>query len=214
MKCPKCNSSILNENINIQDNIAKCIRCENVFKASEGLDTSDSKFQINQPPHGAWYEPQPNEVIVGATTRSAAALYLIPFTCVWAGFSLGSIYGSQIANHEFSLSDSLFGIPFLIGTLFMLRMILMSVFGKVEIHANREGGVIFTGIGSIGRKTEFLWRDISNIHNGTTRPIFQRYDQEAIVMEGKSSITFGESLNDERQYYILNALRKMKSQYR
>lgn len=53
MKCPKCNSSILNENINIQDNIAKCISCENVFKASEGLDTSDSKFQINQPPHGA-----------------------------------------------------------------------------------------------------------------------------------------------------------------
>lgn len=30
-------------------------------------------------------------------------------------------------------------------------------------------------------------------------------------MEGKSSITFGESLNDERQYYLLNALRKMKS---
>ena len=33
-------------------------------------------------------------------------------------------------------------------------------------------------------------------------------------MEGKNSITFDESLNDERQYYLLNALRRMKSQYR
>lgn len=212
MKCPKCNTLILAENINIQNNIAKCSSCSYVFKASDGLNDSDAKFQINQPPSGAWYEPQPNEIIIGATTRSATALYLIPFTCIWSGFSLSMLYGSQIANQQFSLFESLFGIPFLIGSIFMIKQCLISVFGKVEIHANREGGTIFTGIGSIDRKKPFLWRDVSTINNGTSRPWFQRYDQEAIVMEGATSYTFGSDLNEERRYYILNALKKMKIQ--
>lgn len=214
MNCPKCNALILAENINIQENLAKCTTCQNVFKASEGLESSDSKFNMNQPPSGAWYEPTPSEVIIGASTRSAMALYIIPFTCIWSGFSLSMLYGSQIVNQEFHLFESLFGIPFLIGSLFMIKMCLMSVFGKVEIHTNREGGTIFTGIGSIGQKQNFLWREVSKIDNGISRPWFQRNDQEAIVMEGATSLIFGADLNQERRYYILNALRKMKTQYR
>ena len=212
MKCPQCNSTILNENINIQDNIAKCTFCSHIFKASEGLNDTDSKFQINQPPSGAWYEPQSNEVIFGATTRSATALYLIPFTCIWSGFSLSMLYGSQIANQQFSLHESLFGIPFLLGSILLIIQCLMSVFGKVEICANREGGTIFTGIGPIGSKKSFLWREISTINNGISKPWFQRDDQEAIVIEGTSSYTFGGDLNEQRRYYILNALKKMKVQ--
>ena len=88
----------------------------------------------------------------------------------------------------------------------------MSVFGKVEIRANREGGTIFTGIGPIGSKKSFLWREISTINNGISKPWFQRDDQEAIVIEGTSSYTFGGDLNEQRRYYILNALKKMKAQ--
>ena len=214
MNCPKCNTPISIENINIQENIAKCTSCQNIFKASEGLDTSDSKFNMNQPPSGAWYEQTPSETIIGATTRSAMALFLIPFVCVWSGLSIGSIYGSQIANQEFSLFESLLGLPFLIGTLFLLKMVLMSIFGKVEIHTNRQGGTIFTGIGAIGKKQTFLWREVSKIDNGISRPWFQRNDQEAIVIEGATSLIFGVDLNQERRYYILSALKKMKSQYR
>lgn len=213
MKCPQCNSTIATENINIQANIAKCTSCGNVFRASEGIDTSDSKFNIAQPPNGAWYEQQPNGVIFGATTRSAVAFFLIPFVCIWSGLSLSGLYGSQIANQEFSLFQSLFGLPFLIGTIFLVNTILMSIFGKVEINANREGGTIFTGIGPIGKKQKFLWREISSVNNGISKPWFQRNDQEAIVIEGASSYTFGTGLNEERRYYILNALKKLKVQY-
>lgn len=213
MKCPNCNHSILNQNINIQDNIAQCQHCESIFKASEALNLADSKFSIHQPPKGSWYKQHADNVIFGASTRSSSAFYLIPFTCVWSGFSLGSIYGSQIVAQEFSLFESLFGIPFLLGTLMMLKMILISIFGKVEIQADRNGGTIFTGIGSIGKKQSFLWREVSTINNGIHRPWFQRYDHEVISMQGASSYIFGGDLNEQRRYYLLSALKKLKAQY-
>lgn len=213
MKCPQCSTTLLSQNINIQDNIAKCSNCDNIFKASEGLDSFDNKFNITQPPSGSWYEQDVDKIIVGATTRNAIAFFLIPFTIVWAGLSLGSIYGSQISTQEFSLSESLFGLPFLIGSLFMLKSILMATFGKVELRLDRNGVIIFTGIGSIGRKQTFHWRDVSTINNGITRPWYQRYDEEAIVIEGASSIVLGTDLNEQRRYYLLNALKKMKAQY-
>lgn len=212
MQCPKCNFSILNENINIQANIAKCNGCDHVFKASEAVDVSNQKFNIAQPPNGAWYKQEIDKIIIGASTRSAIALYLIPFTCVWSGFSLGSLYGGQIASQEFDLFLSLFGLPFFIVTLYMLKNIMMSIFGKVEIQTDRNGGTIFTGVGFIGKKQSFHWRDIATINNGIHRPLFQRNDQEAIVMEGTSSIVFGADLNEERIYYVLNALKKLKNQ--
>lgn len=213
MNCPKCHTAILSQDLNIQDNIAKCAHCENIFKASDGLASVDVKFNIRQPPDGAWYQQNADKIIFGATTRSAAAFYLIPFACVWSGFSLGSIYESQIAQHEFMLFESLFGIPFLLGTLFMIKMILMSIVGKVEIVTDRNSGTIFTGIAGFGRKHSFLWRDISTIHNGMDRPWYQRHENEVIVLEGASAYLFGGDLNEQRRYYVLNALKKLKQQY-
>lgn len=65
---------------------------------------------------------------------------------------MGSLYGGQIASQEFDLFLSLFGLPFFIVTLYMLKNIMMSIFGKVEIQTDRNGGTIFTGVGFIGRK--------------------------------------------------------------
>ena len=50
---------------------------------------------------------------------------------IWSGGSLGGIYGTQIANQEFSLLQSLFGIPFIIGTINLWFFYIDSIlFGK------------------------------------------------------------------------------------
>ena len=117
MKCPNCQSEVVNENINIQTDMGKCQSCNHLFRVSENFDSSPKfAFDINQPPKGAWYKNDIQEIRLGATLRSPVAFLLIPFMLIWSGGSLGGIYGTQIANQEFSLLQSLFGIPFIIGT--------------------------------------------------------------------------------------------------
>ena len=63
---------------------------------------------------------------------------------VWSGASLGGIYGTQIIDREFDLIQSLFGIPFILGSLLFWTLALMAIWGKVEITLNNKGGKIFT----------------------------------------------------------------------
>ena len=186
MNCPKCSSEIQTENINIQSDIAQCIKCKNIFKISENIeDPNDKNFSISNNPDGTWFKTEFNETIIGASTRSAVAFFLVPFMLVWSGGSLGGIYGSQIKNGEFNLLISLFGIPFILGSLLFWSLALMAIWGKVEITLNNKGGKIFTGIGSIGKTKHFLWSDVSTIKESQPNLRYPGSQGRAIVLEGK-----------------------------
>lgn len=210
MNCPKCQSNIPNAHINISADIAQCPECSHLFKISEniGYNQVDTIFDRSNPPQGTWIQEDFNSFIIGATTRSWLALFLIPFLCVWSGFSLSSLYGTQILEGKFSLFNSLFGIPFVIGTILLGGYTLMTIFGKVELSLNTEGGTIFTGIGAIGRTQRFLWSEIDKVYEGISHGNRGRIVKE-IKLEGKSQLTFGSMLNDERRFYILKTLQQM-----
>ena len=115
--CPSCRSKIATADINVSTDVALCRACGNTLSLSEivgGIRTGP--INLKSPPSGAWYEPTPNGFTAGATTRSWFALFIVPFTCVWAGGSMSGIYGTQIASGHFNLGTSIFGIPFLIGS--------------------------------------------------------------------------------------------------
>ena len=148
MKCPNCQMEVANDNINIQSDMGKCQTCNHLFRVSEHwgmsitihfmvFDRPAFVFDLNQPPKGAWYKNNMQEIRLGATLRSPIAFFLVPFMLIWSGGSLGGIYGTQIAKQQFSLLQSLFGIPFLLGTLFFGFMTLMMTFGKVELSIDR-----------------------------------------------------------------------------
>lgn len=52
------------------------------------------------------------------------------------------IYGTQIIKGKFELSQSLFGIPFLIGTIVLLSVIFFTLFSKIMMRLN-DAGVTF-----------------------------------------------------------------------
>ena len=211
MECPNCNSEIRNENINIHRDIAQCHSCESIFKVSEQIDTGvDSTFDIDSPPSGAWIEKYKDEVVIGATTRSPIAFFLVPFMLVWSGGSLGGIYGTQIITGQFSLFQSLFGIPFLLGSVLFWSIALMAIFGKVELKLDKRGGKVFTVIGMLGITEKFNWANVSNILENTTNLRFSGSEGLALSIEGKSRISFGRSLKSKRRYYLLNALKQCK----
>lgn len=209
--CPKCKLVIPASRLNVGTDLAVCENCDEAFAISSLVASGQvpDDFNINNPPRGAWFEDTGNGWRLGASTRSPIAFFLVPFMCVWSGFSLGGIYGSQIVNGEFNILLSLFGIPFLLGTLMIGSIALMSVFGKVEISIQDDAGRVFAGIGSIGWTRRFDWALISAIEED-----FPSYHQTGntgmvIALVGQTRLKFGGMMSDSRRYYLLQSLRKL-----
>jgi hypothetical protein len=211
IQCRKCKRPIPTDQINVSKDIALCPDCGECYKISECVDLEPVNPDIfRNPPGGVWFRQEPGEVVIGATTRSPAAFFLVPFMCVWSGGSLGGIYGSQIASGEFNPAMSLFGIPFLIGTIVLGAMALMTVFGKIEVHLGRLN-YVFTGIGPIGWKRPFDWSAVHTVREVATSSKSSK-NQTSIVLEGETRVSFGAGLNDNRKYFILNALKFLKAE--
>ncbi len=219
MKCPNCQTDILADDVNIQADIAKCAACGHVFTASDNVDPPEEEhFNINQPPQGAWYHRDMNGVVVGASMRSPMALFFIPFTLIWSGGSLGGIYGAQLIQQKFDLTTSLFGLPFLIGSIFLWGMTLMSILGKVEIKLNRQGGEVFKGIGFIGRKKTFLWRELSDTNHKTVNET--TFSNSAghrkitrTISRQTSPIRLPMTLSSKRRHFLAQAIKEIQAQY-
>jgi len=191
--------------------LAFCSRCNEGFNVSSSIDQAAVNSDVvYNPPQGAWFRQDMDRVVFGATTRSPAAFFLIPFMCVWSGFSLVGIYGSQIAKGQFSLSSSLFGMPFLLGTFVLGALALMAVCGKVEVSIGQDSSV-FTGIGKIGWTRKFDWRSVQTIREGMANMDDSSGRTACIVLEGKERLKFGSGLNEQRKYYILSTLKYLKS---
>ena len=212
--CPKCRREIPLDDVNVNTDIALCRPCGEAHAFSELVeDESSGLVNLEQPPKGAWFKRDNLGFEVGSTTRSAAAFFLVPFMCVWSGFSLGGIYGSQIVKGEFNLGMSLFGIPFLLGTLLFGSIAVMSVCGKVCVKVQGNNGVVFTGVGPIGWRQRFEWNGV------TTFRIADRVGSRGatsnqITMEGRKRLDFGSGIRADRLDFMIGALRHMRNQHR
>jgi hypothetical protein len=207
--CPKCRAKIPLEDVNVATDVALCRQCGQTWSYAELLaDEHAPEFNFSTPPRGAWFrETTPNSFEVGASTRSAGAFFLVPFMCVWSGFSLGGIYGSQIVKREFNLGMSLFGIPFVLGTLIFGSVAVMSVCGKVVVSVEGDNGTVFTGVGPIGWRRRFNWRTVSAIRR--TESHGRRGSvAEQITFEGDKRLDFAAGLKSERLDFMLTVLRK------
>lgn len=208
--CPSCRGQIPLADVNVAADLAICRQCDREFSYVELRSKSsqiDQVFDISSPPAGAWYRDDFDGVRLGATTRSWGALFLVPFTLVWSGFSLGGIYGSQIISGKFEWFLSLFGLPFLIGSIFLIGMTLMTLVGKVAVRVDRHGStVVFTGVGPIGRRQRFNLNEMQINESA----VGNNDQSTAIVVQGPTRHSFGSMLSEQRLYFLLAALRKIQ----
>lgn len=210
MNCPKCKTEIRKENINIMTDVGQCQNCELIFKISENLSNDiDDGFDITMPPKGTWIRRELNHVVIGATTRSPISFFLVPFMVVWSGGSIGGIYGSQILNGDFNPFMSLFGIPFLMGSIIFWSLAFMAIWGKVELTLDKLGGKIFTGVGSIGLTKRFTWDEITTVKENQSKFRYPGSHGEEIQLEGNKRISFGNGVNASRRYYLYRALKSI-----
>jgi hypothetical protein len=182
-----------------------------VFKLSDLMsENAAAQVPLVAPP-GAWLDELSDGFCAGASTRSPTALFLIPFMLVWSGGSLGGIYGSQLLHGHFSAEQSLFGIPFLIGTLVFGSIAIMTVAGKCELTVHGDAAELFVGVGRLGWRRRFHWSEINTVGEVREAPVYGRWPGSqgvALVLEGSRRFKFGSGINEARRYFLLQTLRR------
>ena len=197
------------EDINVSKDIVFCRQCSNTFSFAElTSDQTALDVDVSQPPGGAWVKNQGLDSEVGATTRSWVALILVPFALVWSGGSLGGIYGTQIAKGQFELGQSLFGIPFLIGSLVLVPIALMTIFGKVVVRRSGDQGSVFIGFGLIGWTRRFRWSEIRAVRSTLSTWQQNGRNMPLIELQGSKPIRFGSQLSENRRNFMIAVLKR------
>lgn len=211
--CPKCEKILETREINVEKDFALCSVCNETFSISNDLFLHElvaGEINLDKIPKGTWVQEFNDGFEIGATTRSYVAFFLVPFMILWSGGSVGSIYGTQILSGKFSLFESLFGIPFLLGTIVVGGITLMMLFGKITVTVKNDEGEVFTGIGSLGIIKKFIWSEVKNITQSINLNYNNRNNQQRlIILEGKNKIMFGSFLSNENRVFMIKALRKI-----
>ena len=210
MECPRCHTEIPLDDVNVATDMALCRRCNQTWSFADlQLDGRVQTINAQTPPKGTWLrEDHSGTFTVGATTRSWGALFLVPFTCVWAGGSLTGIYGTQIYSGHFNLFFSLFGLPFLIGSICLIGMTLMTIGGRVTVTVNGGEGVIFTGVGAVGWRRRFSWREVKAIRCTERRNGRNYSTVKQITFEGAKRMNFASGLKEARLDFMYAVLCK------
>jgi hypothetical protein len=140
--CPTCGLPILPAEITPAGDLAYCRLCErtstvDACRAAKPLAQRPASSET--PPKGLQLTENLTGFQIVLSTASWVALILWPFMFVWAGGSLSGIYGPQIKSGEFSWLMSLFGLPFLAGSVILFGVAFMSTFGRVIVESGQDG---------------------------------------------------------------------------
>jgi hypothetical protein len=212
VSCPSCKVTIAGSAINVAKDVAFCGACEQAWSLSELIHRDEAcSLDLMRPPKGVLFERTPTGFVLAASTRSHVALFMLPFMIVWSGGSLGGIYGSQILKGQFNLGQSLFGIPFVLGSLLFWSVTLMAIAGQVRLTVDGEGAEVFTGIGSLGRKRRFAWSSVRRAASARTSLHYPGGHPEnlQLVLADGQEISFGSGLRSERRSFVERALDKL-----
>jgi hypothetical protein len=206
--CPDCNSSLPLDDVNVANDIALCRNCAKSFSFAVVVRQEDEgPVDLTRPVKGVSYRRTPSGFELACSTRSAAAFFLVPFMLVWSGGSLGGIYGTQIAKGHFSLLQSLFGLPFLFGTVLFGSLAIMTVCGKFSVRAEGKDGEIFIGACGVGYRKKFRWDEVKDIRI-ETRATTNGRDCPQIVIDAGNPITIP-NVTAGRMNYFFRALRQL-----
>lgn len=214
-RCPRCKAAIGIDDVNVSTDLALCRSCGKTssFALISGPAAIDPDI-LDRPPKHVTVQPDFSDgMVIDYRKRSAALFFLIPFTAFWSGLSMWGIYGQQIRNREFDLAASLFGIPFLLGTIVLVSVIVFMLFGKWRITLRPGEGQVFVGVGALGWTRSFeLNRDTVVSMRMTNVSINDVRQTGVMVRNGDSELTFGSLMSEPVKQFITAALLKATGQ--
>jgi len=207
--CPFCRSAIALDDVNVATDLALCRACGKTSSFSIVSGTTEISLDLlYQVPRHISLEKNPYQGTTITYRKFSPILYfLIPFTVLWSGGSLWSIYGSQFIKGHFDLGKSLFGLPFLIGTLILLSVLAFLLFGKWVMTLNKGAGSVFVGIGQLGWTRRFTYNRDSVISLRNSSYEVNDVPQKGILVQNDDTkFMFGSTLSNDAKHYIAATL--------
>jgi hypothetical protein len=212
--CPECGLPIETADLAPAQGLAVCRFCEKPFPLA-ACQTAVPFAQRNivpelTPPKGVDVVETMDGFRLTLSSRSCIAFFLVPFTLFWAGGSLGGIYGTQIAKGKFELLQSLFGLPFLVGSVFLIAVTAMAVAGRsvVELAGGRLN--LRTGALGIYRTKSADWRDVRGCRltevTRRGRSSYATSYQVEVAVEGAEPLRFGVGAERETMLWVTRFL--------
>jgi hypothetical protein len=208
--CPRCRAAVSAANVDVATDLGVCAACAKLFSIAALVAHRGTleEFDFTRHPAGAWFEETASGWRIGASARSAIAFFHVPFLVIWSGCSLGFLYGSQLIEGKFDWEFTLFGLPFLYGTVWLAADALMSLGGKIVVTVEHDKGSVFKGIGSVGRTRRFVWSEVSGVEVRDAGFI-NSARLHAISLAGPSRVDFGSILTTARRQFLLDGLRQL-----
>jgi hypothetical protein len=212
LQCPHCRAAIALDDVNVANDIALCRGCGKTmpFSSITGIPGVEN-VDLSKPPKGVRFDPS---TLRGKTVYfkkvSPMVLFLIPFTAVWSGVSMAGIYGKQITEGQFDPGASLFGLPFLLGTLVLVSSIAFMIFGRWRFSFNQ--GVLEVAM-ELG---PFSWKRRIACDKGARVSIRQsswkknnQVQYHIQVDSGGKTLKCASTLPEEPKTFIAEAIRRM-----
>jgi len=209
--CKYCRAAINVADVNVATDIALCRSCGKTMTFSEivslpGIPAAD----LQNPPKGVRIEDD----LAGARTViykkiNPAVWFLIPFAAFWSGASMFGIYGRQFSKGVFEPTMSLFGLPFLFGTVVLLSIIAFLLFGCWRIRFAQEICEVSAGVGPIRWTRRQAYDRTSRVSLQLSNVRVNNVPQEVICLEtnGKA-LKFGSMIRGEAKSYIAAVVRQ------
>jgi hypothetical protein len=105
------------------------------------------------------------------------------------------LYGRQLVQGKFDPAHSLFGLPFLLGTIVLLIIITYLLFGHWRINVGRGECEIFSGVGPLGRRRRIRLERASLVRmEASTLKVNNVPRQHIVITTGDEQLKFGATL--------------------
>ena len=207
--CPKCEYLIPLDDINVSTDLALCRNCGKTFSFSMLQEKGEMRRQsLARPPRNVRIEQHyPGRKMIIYKRIHPSVFFLIPFTALWSGFSMWGLYIQPLMQNPIRWEKMLFGIPFLIGTLILLSIILMSLLGKWVITLENGAGKVFVGAGLIGWTRTFNYGRDSLVSLKNSEISQNNTPMKGIyIKDSRGEILFGTSIRENCKLYIASLI--------
>lgn len=211
--CPNCRQELPLADVNMAEDMALCRACgyTGPFLSSSRVPRLSDEEIANPPKRVKLARGFGDTLTITCQPRRGGLLFLIPFTLLWSGFSLGGIYGQQIWNREFDLTSSLFGLPFLLGTVVLLGAIFQLLFGKTTIQLSPGKAQIKTNVLGWRRTREIEITSATTVSlQKSSYKVNDVAQMEIVVNNDGEVFRFGAwSLTQEAVRYVAGVLQRV-----
>jgi len=211
-QCIHCRAGIAMDDVNVANDIALCRACGKTmpFSSITGIPGVEN-IDLSTPPKGVRFDPG---TIRGKTVYfkkiSPVVFFLIPFTAVWSGVSMIGIYGSQIQKGEFDIGASLFGLPFLIGTIVLVTAIAFMLFGRWRFSYNQGVLEVAMELGPLGWKRRINCDKSARVSiRQSTWTKNNQVQYHIQVDSGGETLKFASVIPEKPKAFIAEAIRRM-----